>query len=80
MPYTLTLPGSRMENVTDIETISNVNTSGQFVYRIDSTVPSLCSDGTIGEYITIMLCIYCTYVYNFNYTIDRDNYNCFDAV
>ena len=36
---TLTLPPSRLENITDIDTVSNINIPGQFVIRIDDIMP-----------------------------------------
>ena len=48
---TLTLPGSRMENITEIDTASNLlNTNGQFVFRIDDTVPPPGCNNSIGMF------------------------------
>ena len=40
VPNTLTLPGSRMENITEIDTVTNLfnSTGGQFVFRIDDII------------------------------------------
>ena len=47
MPQTFTLPGSRTENITEIDTDSNLNIGGQFVFRIDDTVPpNVCNNST----------------------------------
>ena len=48
---TLTLPGSRMENITEIDTVSNLNNPGQFVFRIDDTVPPPDCDNITGMYV-----------------------------
>ena len=45
---TLTLPGSRMENITDIDTVSNIDIPGQFVFRIDHTEPPPGCNSTTG--------------------------------
>ena len=45
---TFTLPGSRMENITEIDTMSNLNRTGQYVYRIDDIVPLDTCNSTIG--------------------------------
>ena len=42
---TFTLPGSRMENITDIDNLSSINIQGQFVFQIDSVPPTGCSNG-----------------------------------
>jgi len=47
----VTLPGSRMENITDIDTQSNVNNPGQFVFRIDDTVPPPGCNSTSGMHV-----------------------------
>ena len=51
MLNTLTLPGSRMENITEIDTVSNLNIPGQFVFRIDDTVPPPGCNSDIGTYV-----------------------------
>lgn len=38
------LPGSRTEQVSDIELYSNINRKGQFVYRVDHVVEDKCDD------------------------------------
>ena len=45
---TLTLPGSRMENITDIDNVSNINIQGHFIFRIDDLVPQTGCSNTIG--------------------------------
>ena len=42
--HMLTLPGSGMENITDIDVVSNVNISGQFVFRIDAMRTDGCNN------------------------------------
>ena len=44
----LTLLPSRMENVTNIDTVSNINIPGQFVIRIDDIMPPPGCSNTIG--------------------------------
>ena len=48
--HTMTLPGSRMQNISLIDTASNVNISGQFVFRIDDTSPPPGCSNTVGMY------------------------------
>ena len=38
------LPGSRTEQVSDIELHSNINKKGQFVYRVDRIIEDKCND------------------------------------
>ena len=45
---TLTLPGSRMENITEIDTASNINVPGQFVFRVDDFLPPPECNSSIG--------------------------------
>ena len=44
----LTLPGSRMENITDIDIVTNLNIPGHFIFRIDDLVPQTGCSNTIG--------------------------------
>ena len=37
-----------MENITEIDTMSNLNRTGQYVYRIDDIVPLDTCNSTIG--------------------------------
>ena len=48
--HTLTLPDSGMENITEIDTASNVNIAGQFVFRIDDVYSSSGCSNTAGMY------------------------------
>ena len=52
--HTVTLLGSRMENISLIDTASNVNISGQFVFRIDNTLPPPDCNNTVGMYNKII--------------------------
>ena len=47
----MTLPGSRTENISLIDTASNVNISGQFVFRIDDTSPPPGCNNAVGTYV-----------------------------
>ena len=38
------LPGSRTEQISDIELNSNINRKGQFVYRVDRIIEDKCDD------------------------------------
>ena len=55
-----TVPGSRMPNITEIDTVSNLNNPGQFVFQIDDSVhPSATGcNSTSGMYANNM------YMYN----------------
>ena len=55
MRNSLTLPGSRMENITEIDTMSNLNITGQYVFRIDDTVPPPGCNSTIGMLFNIYM-------------------------
>ena len=48
---TFTLPGSRMENITDIDNLSSINNQGQFVFRIDDSVPRTGCSNDVGMYV-----------------------------
>ena len=60
---TFTVPGSRMPNITEIDTVSNMNNPGQFVFQIDDFVHPSASgcNSTSGMYTNNMYMYNCLY-------------------
>ena len=86
MLNTLTLPGSRTEDITNIDTMSNLNITGQFVFRIDDTVPPPGCNSTTSKLLNMyihtiiykyhkLFCIM-EYFHSSNQLKPRANINC----
>lgn len=63
---TLTLLGSRLENITDIDIVSNINIPGHFIFRIDDVVSEPGCTNTIGMQCEVHTIIFLNAIHLYN--------------